>query len=105
MRRAAARSAGRDQPSNATSGSIASISAARWLSASGLCITAAPLGEKGGEIDRMALQFLEENQEPVVGHPLRIENAVEMVAFVLHDAGVKAPTSRSITSPSRPSPR
>jgi len=36
IRRAAARNTGRDQPSNATSGSSASISAARWLSASGL---------------------------------------------------------------------
>ena len=30
------------------------------------------------------------DQQPMVGHPLRVEDAVEVVAFVLHDAGVKA---------------
>ena len=36
----------------------------------------------------MALQFFEKNEEAQVGHALRIEDPVEMVAFVLHDAGV-----------------
>ena len=48
------------------------------------------LGEKGGEIDRVALQLLEKDEQPVVGHPLRIKDAVEMVAFVLDDPGVEA---------------
>jgi hypothetical protein len=48
------------------------------------------LGKKGGEIHRVALQLLQEHQKPVIGHPLRVENAVEVVAFMLHDAGVKA---------------
>src|SRR5690349_2673915 len=47
-------------------------------------------GEKGGEIDRVTLQLLEKDEEPVIGHPLRIEDAVEMIAFVLNDPGVKA---------------
>src|SRR5271169_4583950 len=48
-----------------------------------------PAGEKGGKIDRMALQFFEEDEEPKIGYPPRVENPVEMVAFVLHDARVK----------------
>ena len=46
-------------------------------------------GQEFGEVDRVALQFLEVDEEAVVGHPLRIEDAVEVVAFVLHDAGMK----------------
>src|SRR5579885_2270737 len=38
----------------------------------------------------MALPLLDENEEAVIGHPLRIKNAVEMVAFMLHDARMKA---------------
>src|SRR5215475_11572722 len=48
------------------------------------------LDQKSGEIDRMPLQFLEVNEEPVVGHPLRIEDPVEMIAFVLNNPGMKA---------------
>src|SRR6266404_1827086 len=47
------------------------------------------LGEKGGEVDRVALQLLEKNQQPMVRHPLRVEDPVEVVAFVLDDPGVK----------------
>src|ERR1700738_1829774 len=46
-------------------------------------------GEKSGEVDRVALQFLEKNQQPIVRHPLRVEDPVEGVAFVLDDPGVK----------------
>src|SRR5262249_31425581 len=48
------------------------------------------LGEKRGEIDRVALQLGEKYQQPMIGHALRVEDAIEVVAFVLHDAGVKA---------------
>src|SRR5882762_3199047 len=44
----------------------------------------------GGKIDRVTLPLIEEHEQARVGHPLRVENAVEMVAFVLHDAGVEA---------------
>ena len=47
-------------------------------------------GEKRRQVDRVALQFFEEDEEAVVGHPLRIEDAVEVVAFVLDDPGVEA---------------
>ena len=95
QRRAAARSAARDQPSNGTSGSIASINASRWAVGEravhpGLVsFRPGPL-EKSGEIDRVALQLFEEEHVARVGHPLRVQNAVEMIAFVLDDAGVKA---------------
>jgi len=36
------------------------------------------------------LQLFEENEQPVVGHPLRIEDPVEVIAFVLDDPGMKA---------------
>ena len=38
----------------------------------------------------MALQLLDKDQQPMVGHALRIEDAVEVIAFVLDDAGVEA---------------
>src|SRR5216684_149413 len=37
----------------------------------------------------MALQLLDKDEEAVVGHALRIEDAVEVVAFMLHDPGMK----------------
>src|SRR6266850_2948847 len=46
--------------------------------------------EKSRQIDRVALQFLEEDEQPMIGHPLRVENPVEVIALVLHDPGVKA---------------
>ena len=42
------------------------------------------------QFDREARAFLDEHEQPHVGHPLRIQHAVEVVAFVLHDAGMKA---------------
>src|SRR5262249_3647170 len=50
----------------------------------------APLAEKGREIDGVPLQFLEEDEQPMIGHPLRVEDPVEMIALVLDDPGVKA---------------
>src|SRR5258705_11039338 len=47
------------------------------------------LGEKGGKVDRVALQLLEKDQQAMVRHPLRVEDPVEVVAFVLDDPGVK----------------
>src|ERR1700730_13872224 len=46
--------------------------------------------ENGRQIDRVPLQFLEEDEQPMIGHPLRVENPVEVVALVLDDPGVKA---------------
>src|SRR6266568_3095489 len=37
----------------------------------------------------MALQLLEKDEKAMVGHALRIENAVEVVAFMLYDPGMK----------------
>src|SRR5260370_22598921 len=47
------------------------------------------LGEKAGEVERVALQFVEKDQQAMIRHPLRVEDPVEVVAFVLDDAGVK----------------
>src|SRR5271167_2154723 len=48
------------------------------------------LGQKSREIDRVALELFEENQQTMVGQPLRVQNPLEVIAFVLNDAGVKA---------------
>src|SRR5438552_18277508 len=45
--------------------------------------------EKGRQIDRVPLQFLEEDEQPVIGHPLRVEDPVDVIALVLDDPGVK----------------
>src|SRR5436309_5672140 len=37
----------------------------------------------------MTLQFLGKDEEAVIGHALRVENAIEMVAFMLHDPRMK----------------
>src|SRR4029077_17212040 len=47
-------------------------------------------GEKRRQIHRVALQLFEKSKQPVIGHPLRVQDAVEMVAFMLDDAGVEA---------------
>src|SRR5213079_1337434 len=47
------------------------------------------LGKDRGDIDRMTLQFLGKDEEAVIGHALRVENTIEMVAFVLHDPRMK----------------
>src|SRR5205085_10696490 len=49
-----------------------------------------PFAEKSRQIDRVALQFLEEDEQPMIGHPLRVEDPVEVIALVLDDPGVKA---------------
>src|SRR5579885_2447741 len=46
-------------------------------------------GEKRREINRVSLRLLRKHQQAMVGHALRIENAVEMITFVLYDAGMK----------------
>src|SRR5437868_745616 len=46
--------------------------------------------ENGRQIDRVPLQFLEEDEQPMIGHPLRVENPFEVIALVLDDPGVKA---------------
>ena len=38
----------------------------------------------------MPLQLFEENEQPVIGHPLRVENPVEVITFVLDDTGMEA---------------
>src|SRR6516164_3252086 len=47
-------------------------------------------GQKGRQIDRMPLQLFKKDQQPVIGHPLWIEDPVEMVTLVLNDPGVEA---------------
>src|SRR5204862_6946528 len=47
------------------------------------------VGKDRGDIDRMTLQFLGKDEEAVLGHALRVENAIEMVAFMLHDPRMK----------------
>src|SRR6478736_2677316 len=37
----------------------------------------------------MTLQFLGKDEKAVIGHALRVENTVEMVAFMLHDPRMK----------------
>ena len=37
----------------------------------------------------MTLQFLGKDEEAVIGHALRVENTIEMVAFMLHDPRMK----------------
>src|SRR5205814_10172050 len=80
---APARMAATDQPSNGTFAKVARSS----LSFSAVSSIALLLrvSRQRGEVDRIALPLLDKHQQPVVGHPLRVEDAVEMVAFVLHD--------------------
>src|SRR5215469_15155343 len=47
-------------------------------------------GEKGGEVDGMPLQLLEEDEQAMIGDPLRVEDAIEVIAFVLDDPRVEA---------------
>ena len=47
-------------------------------------------GEKGRHIDRMPLQLFEKDEQPVIGHPLRVEDTIEVIAFMLDDAGMEA---------------
>jgi len=47
-------------------------------------------GEKDRQIDRMPLQLFEKDEQPVIGHPLRVEDTVEVIAFMLDDAGMEA---------------
>ena len=61
----------------------------RWLRRAGSSCGSS-LAEKGRQIDRVPLQLLEEDEQPMIGHPLRVEDPVEMIALVLHDPGVKA---------------
>src|SRR5436309_7049094 len=91
--RAPARRAAIDQPSNGTLASVARSKAsfpAISSIGSSLFVFRRPGIRQPGKIDRIALPFLDEHQQPVIGHALWVENAVEMVAFVLHDAGMKA---------------
>jgi hypothetical protein len=39
----------------------------------------------------MPLQLFEEDEQPVIGHPLRVKDPVEVIAFVLDDPGMEAP--------------
>src|SRR5216683_2474649 len=86
--RAPARRAAIDQPSNGTSAKVAR-SRASFLAMSSIGLLLCVFRQRS-EVDGIALPLLEEHQQPVVGHALRIEDAVEMVAFVLHDAGMEA---------------
>jgi hypothetical protein len=48
------------------------------------------LGEKSAEVDRVALQLFEKDQQSMIGHSLRVENPVEVITFVLDNSGVKS---------------
>src|SRR5690348_4054113 len=88
-RLAACLSARRLQPSNGTSGSIANTTLS--LSArSSMSLRRVGIGIGAADIDRKAHAFFEIHQQPQIGHALGIEDAVEMVAFMLQDAGVEA---------------
>jgi len=38
----------------------------------------------------MPLQLFKEDKQPVIGHPLRVKDPVEVIAFVLDDPGMEA---------------
>ena len=79
----------RDQPSNGTFGQHR-LDQRRALILGERALHPAPsLGEKRRQIDRMPLQLFEKDEQPVIGHPLRVEDPVEVVAFVLDDPGVE----------------
>src|SRR5215475_3765457 len=92
--RAPARRAVRVQPSNATWPRVALRMASRWASRS----IVSPLRQGGGflaadsgcPLGRAVAQLLSEGQQRQVSHPLRIEDAIEMVAFMLDDASVES---------------
>src|SRR5262245_8538101 len=91
--RAPAMRAVRVQPSNGTCGSVAFNNAVRWASRS-IASTLRQLGDflaadGGRALGHAVAEFLSEGQRAEVGHALGIEHAVEMVAFVLDDAGVE----------------
>src|SRR5262249_2739544 len=89
------------QPSKGTWGSVASSRASRWRSRSSPCSLTgvSALLELAFRLDRQlpiarlrhaVPQLVPEGEQRQVGHPPRVEPAVEMVAFMLHDAGVEA---------------
>src|SRR5690348_6370518 len=73
------------QPSNGTSRSTAMSSVSRRALSSSM-----PLVSRRLEIDRIARALLVEHEEAQIAHALRIKDAVEMIAFMLHDAGMEA---------------
>ncbi len=82
------RSARRVQPSNGTCGSMASMAASRSGLRSGGGHQRPPAalgGRRGG-----TRQFLGEAEQREILHPHRIQDAVQVVVFVLHHAGVEA---------------
>src|SRR6185437_11535963 len=72
------------QPSNGTSRSTAMSSVSRRASSS------MALLPRRLDVDRIARALLVEDEETQVAHALRIKDAVEMVAFMLHDTGMEA---------------
>ena len=78
-----ARKARAVQPSNGTCASSARIAASRSAFRSGAAII--------GPLHRLrARQLLGEAEAGEIAHPHRIEDAVQVVVLVLHDAGVEA---------------
>src|SRR5262245_35064814 len=82
------------QPSKGTWGSVAFSTASRWASRSMPSTLRQRRGlfaaDPGGALRRAMAQLLAEHEHRHVGHALWIEDAVEVVAFVLDDAGVEA---------------
>src|SRR5262245_18547539 len=82
------------QPSNGTCSSAAFSRASRWASRS-IELAFRQYGGFGGADRRRALrqamaQLFGERQQAEIGHALGIEDAVEVIALMLHHAGVKA---------------
>src|SRR5438552_1426604 len=82
MSRAPARKAATDQPSNGTLGSVARRSRS-FSAASSIASSRDLLSSERRKVDRIALPLLEEHQQPVVGHALRVEDAIEVIALML----------------------
>src|SRR5258708_24353859 len=75
------------QPSNGTSGRIAARSAS--LACCGSMGLLRRLGNRRREIDWEALPLLDEREQPMIGHALKVKHAIEVITFMLHHAGVE----------------
>src|SRR5262245_61121289 len=88
--RAPACRAVRVQPSNGTWGRVAFSSASRSMGLALRQFGRLLAADGGRALGHAVAQLLGEGERGEVGHALGIEDAVEVVALVLHDAGVEA---------------
>src|SRR5215468_2706075 len=82
------------QPSNGTCSRAAFSRASRWASRS-TELAFRQLGrfgaaDRGRALGQTVAQFFGERQQAEIGHALRIEDSVEVIALVLHHAGMKS---------------